>query len=101
MALIKTKCYKCQHELEFNSIIPFSRQESCPKCFTDLKCCNMCQFFDLHADNQCREPQAERIIDKAKANFCSYFKLTSASIVAGANSQREELLNKARSLFKN
>jgi hypothetical protein len=30
-------------------------------------------FHDARAYNQCAEPQAERVVDKAHANFCDYF----------------------------
>ena len=34
-----------------------------------------CDFYDAGAYNQCREPQAERVLEKEKGNFCDYFRL--------------------------
>jgi hypothetical protein len=38
-----------------------------------MKCCFNCKFYDREAHHQCREPQAEWVRYKEKANFCSYF----------------------------
>jgi hypothetical protein len=32
-----------------------------------------CGFYEAGAFNNCREPQAERVVDKERANFCDYF----------------------------
>jgi hypothetical protein len=58
----------------------------------------MCTFYDVKAYNECREPSADRIVDKEKANFCDYFKIGSGS--NDAEKQRQELLAKAQALFK-
>ena len=50
-----------------------SRNDVCPQCNRDLRCCKQCKFYDLHAYNDCREVSAERIVDKDRANFCDYF----------------------------
>jgi hypothetical protein len=33
----------------------------------------MCEFFDAVAPQQCREPVADHVSDKSRANFCGYF----------------------------
>jgi hypothetical protein len=35
----------------------------------------MCVFFDPAAPQQCREPVADLVSDKQRANFCGYFQL--------------------------
>ena len=50
-------CHHCSRELTLAS--PIERTASCPHCFSDLKCCQNCRFFDPGFNNQCREPQAE------------------------------------------
>lgn len=50
-----------------------TRRETCPSCGWDLHVCLNCRFFDLGVYNQCREPQAERVLDKERSNFCDYF----------------------------
>ncbi|MCJ7558928.1 MAG: hypothetical protein MUP90_18730 [Gammaproteobacteria bacterium] len=32
----------------------------------------MCAFFDTSVANSCREPVADRVMDKDRANFCGY-----------------------------
>ncbi len=58
----------------------------------------MCRFFDQKAYNQCREPSAERIIDKEKANFCDYFSLGDS--VGAEISEKDKFLSAAEALFK-
>jgi hypothetical protein len=36
----------------------------------------MCEFFDAAAPQQCREPVAEHVPDKSRANFCGYFRIS-------------------------
>jgi hypothetical protein len=57
----------------------------------------MCKFFDSRVYNECTEPNAERVVDKEKANFCDYFTLSAG----GSNGPtKEDLLNSADALFK-
>ena len=35
----------------------------------------MCMYFDTAARQQCREPVAENVSDKQRANFCGYFQI--------------------------
>jgi len=58
----------------------------------------MCQFYDQKSYNECREPMADRVPDKEKANFCDYFKIGSSN--TDAENKRQELLAKAQALFK-
>jgi hypothetical protein len=58
----------------------------------------MCHFYDVKAYNECKEPMADRITDKEKANFCDYFKIGTPQ--NDAEKQRQEMLAKAAALFK-
>lgn len=49
------------------------RRDTCPRCGVDLRTCRQCRFYDARAYNECREPQAERVLDKDRGNFCEYF----------------------------
>jgi hypothetical protein len=44
-----------------------------------LHCCLNCTFYDPSAYNGCREPQAERVLDKVKGNFCDFFSFNESS----------------------
>jgi hypothetical protein len=35
----------------------------------------MCRFYDISVSNDCREPVAERVSDKTRANFCGYLEI--------------------------
>lgn len=51
-----------------------SLRDVCEKCGSDLHCCKNCVFYSLSVYNECKETQADRILDKEKANYCDYFK---------------------------
>jgi len=64
-------CHRCRQALEGSDVI--GRNDVCPQCGADLRCCLNCRHFEPGAYNQCREPQAERVLDKERANFCDCF----------------------------
>jgi hypothetical protein len=57
----------------------------------------MCKFFDARVYNECKESNADRVVDKEKANFCDYFTLTGGLI---EDNSVESLKSAADSLFK-
>jgi hypothetical protein len=64
-------CFKCKKELSLGREI--GRRDECPFCSADLHCCLNCRFYDRAAPKQCREPQADLVREKDKANFCDFF----------------------------
>lgn len=54
---------------------PVGRRETCPLCSADLHACVNCTHYDPGAYNGCREPQADRVVEKNTANFCDYFSI--------------------------
>lgn len=54
--------------------MPLQRRDECPACSTDLHVCRMCEFYDKSVAKSCREPVAEEVTDKERANFCDYFR---------------------------
>ena len=87
-------CWKCNAPLE-DILLPFSRLAECRACHAPLHVCRMCEFFDPRRANQCREPVAERVMDKERANFCGYFRpragIHAAVYGAGALAARDHL----------
>ena len=67
-------CSFCGTHIEYGERV--GRADTCPSCKRDLHACMQCEFYDVGSYNQCREPQAERVVDKEKANFCDYFKFS-------------------------
>ena len=72
MAITELHCWKCSQFLE-DVLLPFPRLARCKVCKADLHVCSMCEFFDTTVSNSCREPIAEKVNDKNRANFCGYF----------------------------
>ncbi|NLA41410.1 MAG: hypothetical protein GX874_08390 [Smithella sp.] len=64
-------CAHCQKEIPENDRI--GRQAQCPLCGQDLRVCLNCVFYEPGVFNDCRENQAERVLDKSRSNFCDYF----------------------------
>jgi hypothetical protein len=77
---------------------PPGRADQCGACGGDLRCCRTCKLYDKAAYNECREPAAERVVDKDKGNFCEWFKFGPSA--AGSGPTKDDLLAKARDLFK-
>jgi len=69
-------CHACKKELSLGREV--GRRDECPFCRADLHCCLNCKFYDPLAPKQCREPVAELVKEKEKANYCDYF------VIAGA-----------------
>lgn len=74
------RCHSCSKELELED--PVGRSARCAACGSELRCCLNCRFHDTSSYNDCSEPQAERVLEKDRANFCDYF--SPAAIAAAA-----------------
>ncbi len=92
------KCYKCNDILILEVGKDISRYENCTKCNASIRCCKMCQFYDTSSYNDCREPTADRIVEKEKANFCDFFKLGDGT--NNDNEKKASALSAADALFK-
>jgi len=88
-------CWNCGREYEAPDLI--TRESECPRCAAFLRSCRNCEFYDVRAHNQCREPQAELQGDKEAANACDYFQ--AAKSVRGEG-QKTKSKNDFDSLFK-
>lgn len=78
------------------------RSEECPSCRSDVRVCLNCDFYDKSAYNDCRESNAERVVEKNRRNFCDYFRPRSAgtgNLGSGVKS-KEEMLKELDKLFK-
>lgn len=92
------ECHACHKPLDFQSGAKIMRSDECSHCYANIHCCKMCDFYDKTAYNECRETNADRILEKESANFCDYFILNGASGKNGAT--KDELADAANSLFK-
>ena len=71
MSGLSGSCWKCGAEI---SASEYGRSDSCSRCRNDTRCCRNCQLYDRTVHNECREPAAERVLDKDRSNFCEFFK---------------------------
>lgn len=76
-----------------------ARSEECPHCNADMHVCYNCVHYDRSAYNECREPQAERVVDKDRRNFCDYFQFAE-NRKGGANTEEVAAKKKLDDLFK-
>lgn len=92
-------CHHCKKPLELSGSI--GRTDTCPLCDADLHCCLNCRFYDPGAYNSCREPQAERVLEKDKGNFCDYFSFRAAPETKNTGSSAtQKKVNPLDTLFK-
>lgn len=91
-------CHRCKNELDVGDKV--GRKEACPSCGSDLRVCLNCRFNDPGAYNQCRETQAERVIDKDRSNFCDYFIFRDSVSGAGSGEKTKDARAKLEELFK-
>ena len=92
------RCYHCGHE--FDDGARAGREEVCPDCGGDVHVCRNCAFFDPAAYNQCRETQAERVLDKERSNFCDFFRFGNGGVRVPGTDHTKEAKDKLASLFK-
>ena len=85
-------CWHCGRSLEDLSL-PLRRLDECPGCRAELHVCRLCRFFDTAVAKSCREPVAEEVKDKVRANFCDYFSPTAGAFqsAAQADASRDAL----------
>lgn len=91
-------CFACGKELTIDGRV--GRADECPACHADLHCCRNCRFYDRSAYNECREPSAERVVEKEKANFCDYFELAAGAVGVKETDKVAEARRKLERLFK-
>jgi hypothetical protein len=68
-----TSCYGCGAELRLEGAV--GRRAACPRCDGELHSCLNCRHYDEAAAHGCREPCAEHVLEKDRANACDLFQL--------------------------
>lgn len=91
-------CWKCGASIA-GLPMPLSRLSQCKSCEASLYVCKMCQFYDTKVSKQCREPVAEEVKDKTRANFCDYFQVKPAAYVAPEYAQAQASKTELEALF--
>ncbi|HWP94197.1 MAG TPA: hypothetical protein VNL72_00480 [Gammaproteobacteria bacterium] len=87
-------CWKCGAPLR-ELPLPLSRYAQCLACRAELHVCRMCRFFEPKWTRGCREPRAEEVMERERANFCDWFTPAPGAwrpaASASADRAREEL----------
>ncbi len=76
-------CAGCGGDLGRPERTAVGRRDTCPRCGVDLRCCRQCRFHEPTLADGCREPQAERVVDKTRGNFCEFFAVAESVPAAG------------------
>ena len=94
MAETKFKCFSCGTEITLPHVP--GRRDECPKCRADLHACRNCKNYDGNSYNECKEPVAEVVREKDRANFCDFFQVGGN----GPIDKAKDLRAAAEALFK-
>ena len=89
-------CFSCKKSTTTNTKIGF--REECGHCRNDMHVCKNCEFYDIKAYNECREPAADVVREKERSNFCDFFSARSKEN-AGLD-KASQLKAAAEALFK-
>lgn len=90
-------CWSCGQTL---SGADYGREVRCPACQKATHACRNCQYYQPGLNNDCREPVAEYVVDKERANFCDYFEPGRRSEATESEQSAGDLLSAAEDLFK-
>jgi hypothetical protein len=91
-------CHACGQGISTGKKI--GRRDVCPLCRADLHCCLNCAFYDVSVSKQCREPAAELVKEKSRANFCDYFVFTELRPAKRSDSEVDKARKELDDLFK-
>ena len=93
-------CWFCRADLPYRALAAVPRDSECPSCGRDLHVCRACRHHDPGVNNQCREPHAEWVTDRERANFCEFYQLADAPTGPGVADRSAEVRKKLDDLFR-
>ena len=91
-------CWSCGESLQQLSL-PFGRRDQCPACANYLHVCRMCRFYDPAVARACREDDADDVTEKARLNFCDYFKPSDRAFDPARTAVAEQSARELDALF--
>jgi DNA-directed RNA polymerase subunit RPC12/RpoP len=91
-------CHHCHKEVFLDS--KPGRRDECSHCGSELHVCLNCELYDARLTRGCREPQAEEVRDKARANFCDWFSYRPGKPAGEGPSEADKAKAAFASLFK-
>ena len=94
-------CWSCRGRLPYPDFAPVPRDSECPGCARDLHACRNCRHYDPALSNKCREPNAEWVVDRERANFCEFFQLAEQPRGLAGPDRAADARKKLDDLFRN
>lgn len=94
------RCHGCDAVTEIAPGEPVGFRDECAGCGRDLHVCRNCAHHDPAAYNECREPQAERVNDRERANRCDWFRAGEGPDGSGAADPRGDAKAALDALFE-
>ncbi len=91
-------CWNCGRCME-DVPLPLSRYAECPGCRSELYVCRMCRFYDPGVAQACREPMADEVKEKTRANFCDFLEPSPEAWQPGASTPNSDAEQRLQELF--
>ena len=91
------RCWQCGRDL---SKADYGREALCLGCGKATRVCRNCRHRAPGKPNDCREPMAEEVLNKERANFCEFFDPGDRHAGVPKTTSAAELLKRANDLFK-
>lgn len=91
-------CWNCGALLG-DELLPLTRLAECRVCRAELHVCRLCEFYDPRVARSCREPVADEVKEKARANFCGYFRIRPGAYVAPDAAEARQAKAQLEALF--
>jgi hypothetical protein len=92
------RCTACGTEVALGAAERIGFRDTCRACGADLHACRNCAHHDPSVYNECRETQAERVLDRERANRCEWF--TPGDRVGEVSRERDAARDRLASLFR-
>ncbi len=92
-------CWHCGASLAELSL-PLRRLDACKACRAELHVCRMCVEYDVSYAKHCREPTAEEVRDKERANFCDHFRPREKAYTPPSTTEQVKARSALEDLFR-
>jgi hypothetical protein len=97
--LSPVQCFACGSGVDLATGERIGFRDTCVTCASDLHACRNCTHHDRSVYNECREPGAERVGNRERANRCEWFRPIEGG-EASAGEERDEAHAAFDDLFK-
>ncbi len=71
----------------------------CQVCDAAVRICRMCRFYDPSLARGCRQPIADEVKDKDRANFCDHLELIPGAYVPADHAKAHAAMSDLNTLF--